>query len=71
MKPLDLSGLLERCTTRARTPSTGVSMTWRGLNYGYLPSQCGSPINELANGLRLDTAVLSQDLSGVWTTVRG
>jgi hypothetical protein len=42
-----------------------------GLNYGYLPSWCGSCVHELANGLRLGTAVLSHNLSGVWITVRG
>jgi hypothetical protein len=30
-----------------------------------------SVVPELANGLRLSTVVLSQDLSGAWVTVRG
>jgi hypothetical protein len=34
------------------------------LNNGYLPSWHGPQVCELANGLRLGTAVLSQDLSG-------
>jgi hypothetical protein len=42
-----------------------------GLNYGYLPSQRGSYVHELANGLRLGTAVLIQYLSEVWVTVHG
>jgi hypothetical protein len=36
-----------------------------------LASQRGSRALELANRLRLSTAVLSQDLSGAWVTVRG
>jgi hypothetical protein len=35
-----------------------------GMNYEDLPSQCGSHARELASGLRLGTAVPSQDLSG-------
>jgi hypothetical protein len=42
-----------------------------GLNYGYLPSRCGSHVRELANGLRFSTVVPSQDLSGVLITLRG
>jgi hypothetical protein len=34
-----------------------------------LSSQRGSQSLELANGLRLGTAVLSQDLSGAWVTI--
>jgi hypothetical protein len=34
------------------------------LNNGYLPSWHGPQVRELANGLRLGTAVPSQDLSG-------
>jgi hypothetical protein len=42
-----------------------------GLNCGDLPSRHSSRAHELAIGLRLGTAVPSQDLSGVWVTVRG
>jgi hypothetical protein len=42
-----------------------------GLNYGYLSSQGDSRVRELANGLRLSTAISSQDLSGVWIIVCG
>jgi hypothetical protein len=42
-----------------------------GLYNGYLPSWCGPRVRELANGLRLCTVVLSQDLSGAWATIRG
>jgi hypothetical protein len=35
-----------------------------GLNNGYMPSRHGLLVRELANGLRLGTAVLSQHLSG-------
>jgi hypothetical protein len=42
-----------------------------GLNNGHLPSRRGPRVHELANGLRLDTVVSSQDLSGAWVTVRG
>jgi hypothetical protein len=34
-----------------------------GLNNGYLPNGCGPRVRELANGLRLGTAVLSKDQS--------
>jgi hypothetical protein len=40
-----------------------------GLNNRDLPSRCGSLVHELANGLRLSTAVTSQDLSGGWVTM--
>jgi hypothetical protein len=36
-----------------------------------LPSQCSSQVHELANGIRLGTTVLSQDLSGAWVTIHG
>jgi hypothetical protein len=42
-----------------------------GLNNGYLPSGRALLVRELANGLRLGTAVLSQDLSRAWVTVCG
>jgi hypothetical protein len=42
-----------------------------GLNNGYLPSGHGPRVHELANGLRLGIAVLSQDLSGTWVTIHG
>jgi hypothetical protein len=35
-----------------------------GLNYGDLPSRCGSRARELASDLRHSTVVPSQDLSG-------
>jgi hypothetical protein len=41
-----------------------------GLNHGNVPSRRGSRDCELTNGLRLDTAVPSQNLSGAWVTVR-
>jgi hypothetical protein len=42
-----------------------------GLNNEHFPSWCGPRVHELANGLRLGTAVPSQDLSGAWVTVHG
>jgi hypothetical protein len=42
-----------------------------GLNNGDLLSCHDSQIHELANGLRLGTAVPSHDLSGAWVTVSG
>jgi hypothetical protein len=39
-----------------------------GLNYGDL---LVGVVPELANGLRLGTIVLSQDLSGAWVTIHG
>jgi hypothetical protein len=39
-----------------------------GLNCGNLLVRM---VLELANGLRLSTTVLSQDLSGAWVTIRG
>jgi hypothetical protein len=42
-----------------------------GLNRENLPSGHGSRVRELANGLKLGTAVPSQDLSGAWVTIRG
>jgi hypothetical protein len=35
-----------------------------GLNNGHLPSRRDPQVHELANGLRLDTIVPSQNLSG-------
>jgi hypothetical protein len=42
-----------------------------GLNNEHLPHRCGPRVYELANGLRLGTAVPSQNLSGVWVTMCG
>jgi hypothetical protein len=42
-----------------------------GLNHENLPSGRGSQAHELVNGLRLGTAVPSQDLSEAWVTVHG
>jgi hypothetical protein len=42
-----------------------------GMNNGYLPRGHGPRVCELANGLRLGTAMPSQDLSGAWVTVWG
>jgi hypothetical protein len=36
-----------------------------------LASRRGPRARELTNGLRLSTAVLSQDLSGAWITIQG
>jgi hypothetical protein len=41
-----------------------------GLNNVHLPSWCGPRVQELANGMRLGTAVPNQDLSGACITVR-
>jgi hypothetical protein len=41
-----------------------------GLNNGDLPSWYSFRVCELANGLRIGTIMLSQDLSGAWVTVR-
>jgi hypothetical protein len=41
-----------------------------GQNNGHLHSERGPRVYELANGLRLGTAMLSQDLSGVWVIIR-
>jgi hypothetical protein len=51
-------------------PVRGYLDNLEGLNYGNLPSGPGSRARELANGLRPGTAVSSQNLSGVWVTVR-
>jgi hypothetical protein len=63
--------LLEGGVVYARTPSTGVSITQGGLNYGFLPCRRSSRVHELANGLRLGTVVPSQDLSGLYVIVCG
>jgi hypothetical protein len=42
-----------------------------GLNRGNLPSGYGSWVRELANSLRLGTALPSQDLSGSWVIIHG
>jgi hypothetical protein len=42
-----------------------------GLHNGHLLSRYGPRVHELANGLRLATVVLSQDLSGVYITMHG
>jgi hypothetical protein len=52
-------------------PVHGCFNNLEGLNNGYFPSQRGSCAHELANRLRLGTAVSSQDLSGVWISVHG
>jgi hypothetical protein len=52
-------------------PIHGCSDNLDGLNNGGLPSWRGPRVHELVNGLRLDTAVPSQDLSGSWVTVSG
>jgi hypothetical protein len=41
-----------------------------GLSHGNLPRGRNPWVHELTNSLRLGTAVPSQDLSGVWVTVR-
>jgi hypothetical protein len=41
-----------------------------GLNNRHLPSRHSPRVRELANSLRLGTVVPSQDLSGVYVTVR-
>jgi hypothetical protein len=44
----------------------------KGLNCGdLLASRRGSRVPELANCLRLGTAVWSQDLSGAWIIIQG
>jgi hypothetical protein len=43
----------------------------KGLNNGHLHSGHDPQVHELANGLRLGTVVLSQDLSGAWVTICG
>jgi hypothetical protein len=42
-----------------------------GVNRGDFPREHDSWVHELANDLRLGTAVPSQDLSAAWVTVRG
>jgi hypothetical protein len=41
-----------------------------GLNHGDLLEGVIPELGELANGLRLNSEVLSQDLSGAWVTIR-
>jgi hypothetical protein len=48
----------------------GVSITRRA-ELWELASWFGSRALELANGLRLSIAMLSQDLSGAWVNIRG
>jgi hypothetical protein len=43
----------------------------KGLINEHLPSRHGPQVSEQANGLRLDTTVSSQDLSGAWVTILG
>jgi hypothetical protein len=42
-----------------------------GLNIEYLPRRHDFRVYELASGLRLGTAMLSQDLSELWITMHG
>jgi hypothetical protein len=42
-----------------------------GVELQGLPSRRGARDRELANSLRLNTVVPSQDLSGAWVTVQG
>jgi hypothetical protein len=47
-----------------------VSITLGGLNCGDLLEGVIPELGELTNGLRLNTEVSSQDLTGAWVTVR-
>jgi hypothetical protein len=71
MKPLGSIWVVRRVWGGCTDTIRGCCNNPEGLNYGYMPSQRGSHVRELASGLRLGTAVPSQDLSGVWITVRG
>jgi hypothetical protein len=42
-----------------------------GVNHGDFPRGHDSRVHELANDLRLGTAMPSQDLSAAWVTIRG
>jgi hypothetical protein len=66
MKPRIPSRLSKGGATYAPTLSVGVSITWRGLNNGHLPSQCDPRVRELAIDLRF-----GKDLSGPWVTMHG
>jgi hypothetical protein len=50
-------------------PIRGCFDNLEGLNNRYLPSRRCPQVRELANGLRLGTVVLSQDMSGAWVTI--
>jgi hypothetical protein len=52
-------------------PVRGCFNNPEGLNNWILPSRCDPRVHELANGLKLGTVVLSQDLNGAWVTMRG
>jgi hypothetical protein len=54
-----------------RQPHPQVLYDPEGLNNGYLSSGHGARVLELANSLRPDTIVPSQDLSGARVTVSG
>jgi hypothetical protein len=52
-------------------PRGSIWVVRRGRSLCANPRVCNPQVREMANGLRLRTAVLSQDLSGTWVTVRG
>jgi hypothetical protein len=69
MKPHSSVWVVRRwCGIRA-DPVLGCLDDPGGLNNGYLLSGYGPCVQELADGLRHDTVVLSQDLSGAWVTI--
>jgi hypothetical protein len=53
----------------APTPSSGELANPEGLNCKDLLEGIIPELDELANGLRLNTKVPSQDLSGTWVTI--
>jgi hypothetical protein len=52
-------------------PAYGCFDNLDGMNNGHMPSGHDPRVHELANGLRLGTAVPSQDLSGASVTFHG
>jgi hypothetical protein len=68
MKPLSSIWVVRMWCGTCTDPILRCFDILEGLNYGDL--QVGV-VPKLANGLRLGTAVLSQDLSGAWVTIYG
>jgi hypothetical protein len=69
MKPHGFTQVVKRWCGVRTDPILGCLDDPEGLNNGYLPSERGPHVHELANGLRFGTVVLCLDLSGAWVDV--
>jgi hypothetical protein len=71
MKPYGSVRVVRRWCDMHTKPIHGCFNNPEGVNRGDFPREHDSRVHELANDLRLGTAVPSQDLSAAWVTIRG